>query len=745
MRYYLFFQNVKDVPGYQLIDSPRKLAQLVDTLWKQRELAFDIETNYPTNKGGNKPPGFVETLSGLSFAWGRGPEDKWKPGRAAYIPLAKEDDSPFWHSRQDAVMGVLKEVLESDTPKVAQYGKFDMFKLCRLHGLTVRNFTFDTHLAHAVLDEERLESSHALKSSYSKQGKLTKLGMADHYLDGRASSSKDDLELALDHYDPEYRRYSKVPLDVLYVYGCADSDYTLALKYVFEPMLEAEGLTWMFQNIVMPLQTELVVAEVCGMPVDLEVARKVRGEQEAVIAECLKQAEDILGFTIDLGSPAKVGRLLFEDLKLPGGRRNKQGWVTDSEMLTKLKHPIADILLRFRRASKLYGSYIVPALENVEEVTNEGRVGWIHATYFPDSLTGRLRQQDPSLVTLPRPENGGNIVKSMFAGGEDYRFIFKDYSQIELKFIAHYSGEPIWVDGFNKGEDMHAGMARRMWHPDKTVAEVKEHHGADRSKAKAVNFGIAFGETEYGLSKNLGISYQEADHLINVEYFGAAPVLKAWIDSMHEFVKANGYVQNIFGRRRHLPNAQIEIPEYMPWPKKSDTPPCYRKGPYFSQLGFDQDWNVFLGEEAWYTFINNLDESKIKDLIPVEKNSYLKKCTNCRHLLSCVVNTEIKKVGSLQRKALRQSVNSPVQGGASDMMSLAWTWVGQELRRQGLDAYVVLNVHDELIVMSHVGCIEEVTRIMEDCMCTRMEEFIQFKVPLVADVEIVHRWSEKYD
>jgi len=788
----LFFQNVKDIPSYHLISNPRKLSWLVDTLLKQKEFGFDIETNYPTNRGGRKPPGFVEVLSGISFAWGRGPEAVFKPGNAAYVPIAKEDDSPFWHSRQDAVIEVIREVLESNIPKIAQYGKFDMFKLCRLHGITVKSFAFDTHLAHSLLDEERLVSSHALKSDFDKSGKVMKLGMADRYLDSSASQPKDDLDAAMNHYDPDYRRYSKVPLDILYKYGCSDSDYALALKYIFEPMLEKEGIIWVFQNIVMPLQTELVATEICGMPVDLEVANRIKVEQEKIIEECLAQATEILGAPIDLGSPAKVGRLLFEELKLPGGRRNKQGWVTDSETLERMlwsiieankrliteklgeqfyskleegkikpetkvelstvleetRFPLIEKLLRFRRASKIYGSYIMPALENVDEVTNEGRVGWIHTTYFPDSLTGRLRGSDPSLVTLPRPENGGEIVKSMFAGGEDYRFIFKDYSQIELRFIAHCSGEPVWIEGFNKGIDAHALMAQKIWHPDKTVEEVKEHYPADRSNAKVVNFSIAYGKGVYSLAQDLGISFEEADKMINEDYFGAAPVLKTWIDDLHQFAKDNGYVQNIFGRRRHLPDAQIYVPEYMPWPNKLHRPDCYRKGPYFGQLGLDQDWNE-TGDD-WYHFVNNLDESKIKGLIIANASHlfqvpHLKKCSSCSHVFTCVINTEIKRLGGLVGKAMRQSINSPIQGGASDMMSLAWTWVGQELRRQELDAYVVLNVHDELVVYSHVDCIDAACKIMESCMCERMHKFIQFSVPLVADVEITHRWSEKYD
>lgn len=740
----MFFQLTKEVLSYLLIDNPKKLSWLLNELSGLDEFSFDIETNHPT-AGNKKPSDFVECISGVSFAWGRkSVEFPWKHGNAAYIPLTKFDDSPFWNSRQDAVVAAVKEILESDVPKVAQYGKFDIYKLCKLLNIMVKNFSFDTHLAHSLLDEERTKSSHALKSDFDKSGKTTKLGMADVYLGMGASQFKDDLESAMDHYDPIYRRYSKVPLDILYVYGCSDSDYTLSLKHVFEPMLEREGMTWVFQNIVMKLQTELAISEICGMPLDLEVANEIKVKQEEIMNDCLAEAKRICKKDVDLASPTQVGKVLFEDLAIPGGKRNKQGWMTESEILSDIDHPIIDVILHFRRAQKIYGSFVMPALEKVEEITNDGRVGWVHMTYFPDSLTGRLRGSDPNLTALPRPENGGDIVKSMWAGGGDYKFIFKDYSQIELRFIAHCSDEPIWIDGFNKGYDMHAAMAQRIWHPDKSIDEVKLHYQEDRSNAKAVNFGIAFGKSIYTLSQDLGISYEEADKLINTDYFGAAPTLKGWIDYIHEFARLNGYVYNIFGRRRHLPNAMLKIPEYLRWPDRMNRPSCYRMGPSFNLLSLDNDWNEN-DEDSWYKLIDRVDEGDIKELINKCGNNYFGKCLGCKHMFSCVFNTEVKRISGLVGKAMRQAVNSPIQGGASDMINLAWIRIGQELRRQKLDAYIPLDVHDELVGYSHVSCVEATSRIMDYYMTTNMREFTQFKVPLVVDTSIVSRWSDKYD
>ncbi len=734
----MFFSSTNQVSCYYLIDNPRKLSWLVNELEYTSEFAFDIETNHPTIKSKKKPPNFIERVCGMSFSWGRsGPVHPWEPGSSAYIPLTR-GGSDFWGSRQNVIIQTLKNILESDISKVAQYGKFDVHKLCRFLDIKVRKFDFDVGLAHSLIDEERLKSSHALKSDFNKKGKISKYGMSDVYLQEGTSSFKNDLEAALNHYDPDYRRYSKVPLDILYPYGCSDTDYTLALKYVFEPILKQEGMEWLFHNITMKLQHELVLTELHGMPLDLYKAREIGSEQEKIMKDCFDEAFIIHDEKFDLASATQIGRILFETLGLDGGKRNKTGWVTDSEALEKIDHPLIDVILKFRRAQKIYGSFIVPALEGVEEVTDNNSVGWVHMTYYPDSLTGRLKGSAPNLTALPRPENGGIVVKSAWAGGEEYRFIFKDYSQIELRFIAHCSGEPVWIEGFKAGYDMHAAMAQKIWHPDLSVDEVKKNHEEDRSNAKAVNFGIAFGKSIWTLSQDLNISYEEAEKLVNQDYFGAAPVLKNWIDDMHEFVRLNGYVNNIFGRRRHLPNAQLEVPTDVYWPKRNVRSKCYRKGPNLEYIGLRYEI------DKWEEFVNSLNDKIVSECIRNKNNSYFFKCLSCSHMCQCLISTEVKRINGLINQAMRQAVNSPIQGGASDMINLAWIYIGNELRNQRLDASVVLNVHDELNVYSHISCIEQASKIMDYYMCENMERITQFSVPLVVDTEIVHRWSDKY-
>ena len=431
----MFFSKIKTPPTYYLIDNPKRLSWLVSELLQSVEFSFDIETNHPTWKNKKRlPSDFTECVCGISFAWGRAHlTDPWMPGLAAYVPLTTSDDSFYWGDRQGYVVGALKEVLESDIYKVAQNGKYDVYKLMFFMDIQVRALKFDTMLAHAILDEDRRQCAHALKSDFGEGGKIIKLGMSDRYLSSEGSFFKDDLNEALNFYDTQLRRYSKVPLSKLYPYGCADSDLTLSLKYVFEPMLVEEGMLQLFEEVIMPLQHVLTVMELHGVPLDISVAQRVRDEQGALMKEYEKLVYQLANQRFNVGSPAQLGKVLFSPVEEGGiglrGKRNPRGqWITDSDTLKSLNHPIGEPILKYRRAEQIHGHYADAALEKVVEVTNEGQLGWVHPQYWMDSATGRLKCTDPNLTTLPRPENGGMIVKGMWCADEDHVFIFSDFS-----------------------------------------------------------------------------------------------------------------------------------------------------------------------------------------------------------------------------------------------------------------------------------------------------------------------------
>ena len=733
----MLFSNVKIPVSYHLIDTYKKVAWLRHVLSRTKEFSFDIETNHPTTKSKPARAEWYDAKSqhiivGISFAWGRTKfEQDWKPGQAAYLPLANIDETPFWGARQEAVVQAVRDIQALNAVKVAQNGKFDVKQLLLLLKIETTNFEFDTMLAHSLIDEENLVSTHALKSKFNAQGSIISLGMSDAYLSLGSSSFKQDLDDALAYYDPRFKRYSRVPLDVLWPYGCADSDLTLALRYAFEPMLEVEGLTWDFYNVVMPLQRRLMFMEMKGVPLDIERAQSVVREQGALVSQYAAKIHHIFGREFNVSSPAQLGKIFFEELKLPGGRRNKQGWIVDSEVLENMDHPAASLILKYRRADHLCNTFAAASLKHAREISEDGKLGWVHTDYYMPSKTGRIKAKEPNLSQMPRKENGGEIAKGLYNCPDGYRFVFMDESQVELRVIAHLSGEPVWIDGFNAGQDMHAAMAVKAFKLPCTVDEVKTLYPEKRSDAKTVNFGIAYGRTVANLAEQLGISVEDADTLIHRDYFGGAPRLKEWIDETHAFVKQYGYIPTLFGRRRHLPDGMLTPVKSMAWPADAVRPKCYRDGPYLAELGIElkdiYDMSVF----------------KVRDQIRSLSNGRHKKCLGCPYITSCLVNRERKFVQSKINAAMRQAVNSPVQGTAVEMVSLCAVWIGDEFEREGMDAELVLHIHDELGAIVRADQVEKASKIMNYYMTTYLREYTNFSVPLIADAEVCQRWSDK--
>ena len=738
----MYFSEIEVPPTYYLIDNPKKFSWLVKELRNTSEFAYDLETNVPTGSK-NIPDDYDEKICGISFAWGRTEVQRpWKPGTAAYIPLSRSDDSDFWGAKQDSIIQVLKDdVFSTPALKIAHNVYFDFAQLYKLLGIRAVNTDFCTLLAHVVVDEDRRHCYHRLKSSFNAKGVETFRGCANHYLDIDASVFKREMDDSFEYFDPKYKRYSKIPLKILYPYGCADSDLALSLKFIFEDMMRKEETFWVFSSIVMPLCHVLMKMKMHGAPLDIARAEQVRDEQTAILDEMSAQIHQIIGKTFDISSPKQLGSVLFEQLCLPGGKRNKEGWITDADMLKTLDHPVIEPLLKWKKAHYINSSWAQSCLSRYKEVTHNGRIGWIHADFEQTSVTGRLIIKNPNLTTYPRPENGGMIVKSMFAGGEDYRFVFADESQFELRVAAHYSQEPLWLEYFRQGYDLHSGMAQKVFKLDCAVEDVDRLYHSKRSDAKSVNFGIIYGESIWGLSKDLGITVEEAEVVID-DYFREAPVLKRYVDGVHEFARQNGYVVNLFGRRRHLPEAQIVIPSGEPWPPYQDRPKCYAQGPRLYELGLDSKDPDVLKD------LRNPSSSLTCSLGSMVGSKIAWKygdCIRCHFLRSCLLNTEVKKLSSAVGHALRQAINAPIQGGAVDMVNLALIWIDNELITAGLDAAPMLHTHDEICIYSHVSCVEQVCRIMKDCMTTRLQEFTGFSVPLVADTVVVSRISEKHE
>ena len=736
----MFFNDLKVPSTYVLVDTPRKLAWLEKELMKSKIFAFDIETTHPTILNKVKKRDYKRItdvkLAGISFAWGRYKvEIPWKPGNAAYIPIVRSDESRYWGRLHDNVMNIISRILGSLIPKIAHNGKFDVKELYKLEKIKTQNACHDTMLMYGLLDEENINCSFALKSEFNSKGEIRKLGLSDYLLDTSASQFKGDLDDALTHYDKNYRRYHKVPLKYLYPYGCADSDLTLSLKLVLEDMIKEEGLSWVYNNITMPLSNVIMQMELHGCPLDVGEAKRVETEQLAIVRSAESKIHQIVGREFKATSTEQLGNVLFNELGFKGGTRNKKGWVVDRNELKRLKvaynHPIIDPVIDLRRAQKIGGTYATSSLNIVDDFSEDGKIGWVHPEIFLISKTGRLRCKDPNLTNLPRSDYGGKIVKGMYRCPEDYVFIFKDFSQMELRVIAHVSQEPVWIDGFNAGQDMHSSMAKLVFNLPCDADQVENLYTEKRSQAKAVNFGIAYGQSIYSLSEKLGITYEVAEDLINNKYFGQAPTLKSWIDQTHKFTEIYGYVDNIFKRRRHLPDAQIVVPRGVKWPAKESKPTCYREAPKPYELDIDLD------------DIYDVSEASIGQQIKIKKLYRSMKCAYCPHLKSCFINTASKTLKGKKNRAMRQSVNFIIQGSAADMSSLSLIWVNQEMKKHRIESTPVLYIHDELGCYTHKDHVDAACKVMDYCMTTKLKKLTNFSVPLKVDTSVVKCWGDK--
>lgn len=334
--------------------------------------------------------------------------------------------------------------------------------------------------------------------------------------------------------------------------GHDDKDYAqkwanhiFNLWEIQKAQLESEELTEVFNEVELPLIKALANMEVLGIKVD---KKELESQGEQLKAEITGVSEAIYeksGTTFNISSPKQLGKVLFEDLKLPAGKKTKTGYSTDVEVLEGLKgqHEIIDDILEYRSLTKLNGTYVEGLIPLIHK---DGR---IHA-HFQQTVaaTGRISCTEPNLQNIPIKQERGRLIRKVFIPeNEDWMFVAADYSQIELRVLAHLSEDPSLIEGFEKGVDIHRATAARVFGVDEDkVTDLQ------RSNAKAVNFGVIYGMSGFGLGVELGISRYQAEKYIE-EYFNKHPEVRAYMDGQIEFCKANGYVTTIMGRRRPVP------------------------------------------------------------------------------------------------------------------------------------------------------------------------------------------------
>jgi DNA polymerase-1 len=516
-------EAVPEEQDYRAIHTEQDLDALVKELSKAKTIAFDTETT--------EPSALRSSIVGVSFAWG--------PGKAAYIPvghraqLGEPEQLPL-----DTVIERLRPVFEDGSiAKAGHNVKYDMEVLANL-GVDVQGVTFDTMIAAYLLGEgggtetpRPGSGSLGLKWLVAKRLNVEMTPISELIGTGAKQLSMADVSVS-----------QACP------YACADADMTLRLLPSMEADLREQGLWALFSEIEMPLVPVLARMELAGVAVDTAALREMSRGLAEDIARLEREAYDAVGHEFNLGSPQQLSNVLFEELGLPKTRKTKQGYTTDATALEGLRgaHAIIDILLEWRQLTKLKSTYIdaLPALVNP-------KTGRIHTTFNQTvAATGRLSSQDPNLQNIPVRTGLGNAIRRCFIArdyGPDPVLLAADYSQIELRILAHLSQDEGLIEAFRKDEDIHAATASRVF-----GVPLDEVTPDQRRRAKVFNFGVLYGLSEFGLSTREGISREEAAEFIE-NYFASYPRVREWRDGVVQACREQGYAETLVGRRRLIP------------------------------------------------------------------------------------------------------------------------------------------------------------------------------------------------
>ncbi|NND69646.1 MAG: DNA polymerase I, partial [Halioglobus sp.] len=474
--------------------------------------AFDTETtslNYMEAR-----------IVGVSFAV--------EAGRAAYVPVAHDYIGAPDQLDRDAVLGALKPLLEDDArAKVGQNLKYDASVLAN-HGITLRGIRFDTMLESYVLDSTA--TRHDMDSLALKY-----LGLSTIHFEDIAGKGAKQLS------------FNQVKLEEAGPYAAEDADITLRLHEALWPKLDGQGaLTQVFTDIEVPLVPVLSRIERQGALLSREMLAQQSQELGARLEEIKWQAHDLAGQEFNLGSPKQLGEILFEKLELPVIKKTPKGAPSTAEDVLvelALDYPLPKVLLEYRSLSKLKSTYTDKLPEQVNPET-----GRVHTSYHQAvTATGRLSSTDPNLQNIPIRTEEGRRIRQAFIAPEGYRIVAADYSQIELRIMAHLSGDAGLLQAFNEGQDVHRATASEVFE-----VGLEDVSAEQRRKAKAINFGLIYGMSAFGLAKQLHLGRHEAQQYID-RYFERYPGVAQYMDNTRAIAKDQGYVETLFGRRLYLP------------------------------------------------------------------------------------------------------------------------------------------------------------------------------------------------
>jgi DNA polymerase-1 len=502
------FTDIHSTPhSYVLIEGDEKLEELNRKLCAQPSVCFDTETT------GTDP--LLAELVGMSFAFDE--------GEAFYIPVSS--------NREEAQRQVnfFKPFFENENiEKVGQNLKYDMLEL-RNYGIEVKGKLFDTMIAHYLLNPELRHGMDYMAETFLKYKTI--------HID-ELIGPKGKNQLNMRDIDPQ----------IVCEYAAEDADITLKLKNVLEKKIHENNLNKLLYEVECPLIYVLADMEWTGVRLDLKALEELSKQLTEELSTIEHEIVQMAGIDFNVNSPKQIGEILFDRMKIvEKPKKTKTGqYSTNEEELEKLrgKHPIIDKILEQRGIKKLLSTYIdaFPQLINP-------RSGKIHTSFNQTvAATGRLSSTNPNLQNIPVRDERGKEMRKVFIPDEGCVFASSDYSQIELRIMAHLSADKNMVEAFMHDQDIHAATASKIYH-----VPIEEVTADMRRKAKTANFGIIYGITPFGLSERLSISRSEAKQLID-EYFETFPDVKRYMDESIATARTNGYVETIFGRKRYLPD-----------------------------------------------------------------------------------------------------------------------------------------------------------------------------------------------
>ena len=600
--------------NYQTIRTEKELDELMGLINQADYVSFDTETTSLDY--------MLAELVGISIAL--------KPNEAFYIPINHNYEGAEKQLEQDFVLEALKPFLESDEiPKIGHNLKYDRHILQNA-GIDLKGTLLDTMLF-----------------SYVNNSTITR-----HNLD---AVSKRYLNINPTSYEDVAGKgakqipFSEVSIDVASDYASEDADISLKLYEHIEPMVQKEAkLAKLYSEIEGPLIYTLGDIERNGVLIDSEKLSQQSKELEAKILKLESKVQKNAGEDFNLGSPKQLQEILYEKLGLPVIKKTPKGQPSTSEAVLQelsMDFPIVHDILSYRAISKLKSTYTdkLPKMIN----SNTGRV---HTSYHQAvTATGRLSSSDPNLQNIPIRSEEGRRIREAFIAPKGYKILAADYSQIELRIMAHLSKDQGLMDAFAKGQDIHQATAAEIFSID--IDDVTSNQ---RRSAKAINFGLIYGMSAFGLSKQLQITRAEAQNYIE-QYFERYPDVKNYMDETKSSAKQNGYVETVLGRRLYL--ADIESSNY-------------------------------------------------------QRRQY----------------------------AERSAINAPMQGTAADLIKMAMTDLHSKIRNESLDAKIIMQVHDELVIEVNENQLDE----LSDLTVNIMADIFKLDVDLKVDADIGNNWDEAH-